>query len=369
MSKGKGSAAVKHDDDRVEGVDVTKVKLSIVVKALDDAEIDSKEMTASEKVSALQLYNRKHVARNKLAQCVECGGLGDKDLPSCQFCGDEGLEGEGEEEGNKEEENESEDSDVGEAAESHGVRGEKTGKVVSLAKVKGKSEELSKFDENSLDEATARILDLKQRGSKVFWEMGREIGIVYDNQIWKFRMNGKKGAYTGFTQYAEKELKISKTSAFSMMDTAKKFSETQINKFGGTKLSLLLTAPTKDQPEIMQEIEKGASAKQVREKIKQTRKKAKLNKRQTKVKAPKGKVHRSSTGRMTVAMVDGKKTLSMFAKPEKKLAEGEKLEKHAMKVNDIPFAIEEMDNGVVRFYTVTLGPKGLKLEIETKRAE
>lgn len=335
MSKGAAAKAATVADVKV---DLTKVDPTLVKKALKGYGVDTKDLVIDDMAERLQTLNRKSVEPDKLVTCMNCSGCMDNDLDLCPFCGDEGEEASAE------------------------------GAATALTKVPEVEIIETPMTAKALDEATARIKQLTTDARHGYWRLGKEIFHVFSTKLWAVRMKHGKQAYRSFEKYCAAELEMAHTTAFNMMGVAEKFTEEQVAKIGGSKLSLLLKAPEIDQDEILDDLNKGASFRDVQAKVKEKRKKRGVTKKahEGRKKMP-AKAGPKPTNRMTVALVTGVATLKMFAKPEQKLKEGEKLEKRAKQVADNPIAIEVMSNGVERYYSITRTSEGLSLKIETKR--
>lgn len=352
---------------------VETMKEKLVDKALKEADFaPADSVKLDRKAEMLDTHYRKTVAKEKLIACHKCGGHSSDELEACPFCG------------NKEEAPEA-------AAEK--AAGEKViAPAVALTLVPGTkmaktgvktvvAQNGVEFSEKALDEANQRITKLKQEGAANYWQLGMEIASVFDSQLWKARVESGKAvpAYKSFNQYVVKELRISQPTAYNMMKVAKAFTEDQVGRLGSTKLSFVLSIPDslqEERDELIQEIEEGASAKEVKAKTRKVRQKhgvdrveratqpGKTGKMPTSPGRPKGV---AKDGKLTVAMVKGVNTLPLYVRPSVKLEPGQLPEKRAKKLGDRPFAIEQLENGVVRYYSVVNASGGLKLRIETMR--
>lgn len=365
-------SAATRDETLVSGVNVSLVKIELVNKALTGLNVDIKDMSASDKVEALQFHGKK-LSKAEKATCAECGGIAALTFPECPFCGDEG-------------EDEDEKEDKGKGAVVTPIASAKKKKVVegkkktstSTAIVKAGAQQTGllqgEFSEKALDEANAEIEEIKQRAKHTYWELGNALLKVYEKELWKARgLDKGRATYTGFNQYIEAEPKISHTTAYNMMEVAKYFTEAQVKKIGGSKLSLVLKAPEADRPALMKEVEKGATSKRkLAKKVKEARKKAKLVKRQIagRKAIPMNKREQAAAagkGSMTIALVEGTKTLELWAKPDKPLKAGEKPTKRAKTLADEPWCLEPMANGAERIYSLVKTSKGLAFRATTRR--
>jgi hypothetical protein len=372
MAKGATAAASSKVD--VGAVNVELVKRELIERVLVGQGESPKVMKGHSLeglITILQNGYQASLSKKDLTQCTECKGISPLALDSCPYCGFAGADDDADE---AEHEEEKDPKDTIEAR----------GEVVFPERESGivkKNDKLATiaFSEKALDEATGRILKLKQQGANTFWQLGHELGEVYKADLWKARLDAKKVKYKTFKQYVDSEIKISMPHVMNMIDVAKDFTEAQVAHVGGTKLSLLLQLPPSlktERQEVMEEIERGASHRDVKDKVRKLRQKHGVKsigkERRTKrgLSNPTGKGGRKGTGRMTVSMAEGVVRLNMYAKPEHKLKDDEKLEdqKRAKNVGDEPIAVEQLPNGLTCVYSVLKSSKGWVLKIERVRS-
>lgn len=337
---------------------IDQMSEKLVKKALKEAELEPADgVEFSAMVEQLDTHYRKTVPKSELIECHKCHGHSSDKLEACPFCGNT--------------------EDAPTAATVTPIN-----KNTGLAKTNTKLAKAgagAEFSEKTLDEANARITQLKQDGAANYWHMGVEIARVFDLQLWKARTEPGKSipAYKSFNQYVVKELELSAPSAYNMMKVAKKCTEAQVARLGSSKLSFALTLPdhlAEERDQVMRDIEEGASQRTVRDKVRKIREKHGVSRvehvkqKDSKHKAPKQKSPgRLGKGKLTAVLVKGIVALPMFVRPTAKLEPGQVPEKRAKKLGDRPFAIETMENGVVRYYSVVNASGGLKLKIETRR--
>lgn len=390
----KSAVAKVNDDVKVDGVNVSKVKAKLVNDALEQQGIEHDKMSITEKVQALQAFGKK-LPRAQQGSCTECDGISSIELAACPFCGEE-FDVETGEEATVKSAPPASVTKISDAAPSKSPKAAAKPKVVTAAKVmkpstpppaaltsakKADAAPLAKFTEKDLDAATEELLEVTQRAKHNYWEMGKKLyDLVYSPQLWKLRRKAGKQLYTSFNQYVADELHVSHTTAFAMMDVSKAFTEQQVKKIGGSKLSLVLKAPETERGSLLLEAEKGASKREIQEKVDVSRTKHGLkkgDKRETgRKKMPKGNAAKTAKkrwdGRMTVAMAEATVKLDLFVKPTKPLKEGEvfeKVAKRARSLKETPMAIERLSNGVERIYSVWMTSKGLRLQIDTRRGK
>lgn len=365
-------------------VDVGDVAMKKVNRELVTAELvkrgESKKVMESHSdeglVSILQ-SKFKDLAPNELTICDKCKGSSAATLEACPYCGYAGEEAEGK----AEKEKATEGGKDGKAEDRSSGSGTDRPSGMTLA---------TERKERELDDVTKRILALKQRGALTYWETGREMASVYKDELWKFRLDPadpKKQMYKSFKQYVDREIGFSIVHAMAMIDVSRKFTEVQVGRLGASKLSIILNIPEKlkdesgksERQRAIEEVEKGATLRELKTKVRKVREKhgvkvVEKEGRKHKLTEAEKKKHAAATsaaskkdGRMTVSMVEGSLTLELFAKPEKKLKEGEKLTKRAKNIGDEPIAIEQMANGLERVYSVLRKASGWALKIETRR--
>lgn len=296
---------------------------------------------------------------NKLADCDNCGGQSDAKLDCCPYCGvadDENVS--------------TDDSMIPEPPP--GTAGS------TLAATR---------TEKELDAAVDGITKLKAEGGKNLWLLGKAIATVYDTQLWKQRTDDKdKPAYKSFDDFARKELLMTKTTAYWMMDVSKSFDQKLAGEYGTTKLGHILQAPKEDRQLLLDKMKAGASAREIAEEVRERKKKAAANgaarelprqkdsngrdikKRaaaSSKAIANKAPKKKARTDAITIAKMLGKQQVKLFKKPEKK---GEEPTTRARKLGDRPFGKLVLENGVVQTFTVTTSSSGeLFLSVDTTR--
>jgi hypothetical protein len=382
----------------VDKVDLEHIKLKLVMKTAANFDVKTDGVDVEEIVQAIQVHYKTTLKVGELAQCDVCQGYSSATDSSCPFCGIdfESIDTPEKEEAPPPPVKLEKPKAVKPAKTSKAMAAKAATAVVeapeptpeeeqeelphtdvkpTLALVKTSSTALLHVDDmtvGALDEATQKIVSMKRSAQLSWWQLGRAVAHVFDTGLWKMRVEVKgkvqSQKYKSWEQYCENELQITGATTYSMMKVSKAFTEEQVEKIGGTKLNIVLQAPDLDIPEIMKDVENGATAKVIKEKVKKAREKAGVEKKHVEghKKMPE-KAKPKESGRVTVALVTGKVKLDMFAKPAKKLKDGEEM-KIASKVEQEPIAIEELTNGVSRFYSVIRGSKGLQLVIETKRA-
>lgn len=320
-------------------------------------------------------YRAVEVPQAELIQCVECNGHSSELMPECPFCGHHDA------------------SEPG-AAHTNGVNGKANGAngngKASLVVLEAAGETVPEVisgstpgarrsnDEIALDVATARILTLKNQVAKDYWQIGRELDRVHapggamdpeKKSLWLARTDaGGKVLYKSFEQYTKAELQIPREQAYDLINVSKRYSAALMERVGVSKLAVVLSAPEDVRDALMEEVEAGASYRDLRKKVRQT-KKAKGVKQVQRVEGGKlrGVNPKPRVAKVTVASVEGAVVLPLYAKPKVALAAGELPAKRAKRLADRPIAYETLDNGVARYYSVVAKASGWVLKIETKR--
>jgi hypothetical protein len=397
------------DEAKVQGVAMAKVQEARAREAftacIAAAKVDGvtpvviKRMPIENVVSGMVRWyaDIANCPRAKQVECQACGGISDADLESCPYCGDGAEEDPPAESkaaavtGGKHAKpavEPDEDATTLEAATAAGKakKGAKAELVtaephVDLAAHAGIVGEKEPATEGLLDRVVKRVSEMKANLAVHYWTLGKQLTVVFDRELWKMRKSSDgKPVYTTFPQWCEKELGTKAGSFYPLMDAARVYSEAQARKLGMTKLGQIVTAPKDAQAKILAMAEKGASTRQIAQKVKEERAKANLQRRDTgRGKGGVGKPGKLSAaekakgvtkadvnpaGRITVAVAEGRSTLELFAKPAKKGAES----KRAKTLADEPYAKEELTNGVVRLYSVVKRASGLVLVVKTVRA-
>jgi hypothetical protein len=234
-----------------------------------------------------------------------------------------------------------------------------------LAKTKGTSGKLTVAE---LDKAVSEVERLKSAAAGSYWQLGRKILEVYTATLWKLRLTDDgKQRYKGFEAFCHHEFKMSHTHAYKLMDVAKKFSEEDVSRFGTTKLGLLLQAPPENQGEIEKKIRSGASTKQVKEAVGKSRKEKGFKKPGGKGRKQETKATGRAPEKITIASIEGRKTVKLYAKPASMRNVDFNELKRAKKIGDIPFGRLELANDVVMYISIQDHNGELVAVVDTRR--
>lgn len=348
----------------IGSIDMKLVKRELVTKELVNQGESKKVMESHSPEGLVSILKKSFEASHKtddLTKCVKCQGISPESFESCPYCGHT-------------------EPDEEEPKKSTALAKSEPPRVSGIVQVS------KKYTEKDLDEATAKILELKQRGTTTYWQLGHELGDVYRRDGWKLRSNDKgEVKYKSFKQYVDAEIKLDMSHVMNMMDIANKFSESDVSRIGTTKLKFMLELSSSFKPiqserqALMADIEKGASVKDVKAKVREIRKKhgattsdrvpRKDAKKSEGGKKGRAKQLKAASGKMTVSMVEGVVRLDMFVKPAGKI-EADKLkdQKRAKIIDEKSFTIDTSSNGIMSIYSFLKVPKGWVLKIERRRA-
>jgi hypothetical protein len=232
--------------------------------------------------------------------------------------------------------------------------------------------------ERDLDEAISKVDKAQGDAAISAWQLGRYIADIRDNGLWKLRTQrdeaGKeKSKWRTFEAFCAAELRMTPRNAHNLAEVSKNFTEDQVKAVGHSKLSILLLAPPEARPEIQKQAEAGASASEVRTQVKKARAESKEEPKKTRTskatEAKQAKV-KSEAKTLTIATLLGSSTIKLYRKPPS--LKGLDLENtpRAKRLADEPFGVEEMENGVITYYTIAESATGeLVLRIVRKREE
>lgn len=196
---------------------------------------------------------------------------------------------------------------------------------------------LAKFDDKDLDADVKAIIDLKQQTAICMWDLGAAIKKNYDREFWKLRRNENGGAqYRNVKQFWAQELGISHTYAYSLMEVSKYFSKDDVKKIGTTKLALILRAPERKRAGLLKAAKGGASKADLAKKVRA----ANASADDAPGAADDGTPRKR---RISIAVVPGRKTVKLYAKPKGKDAE----KKRAKRMGDMPHGEMMFENGTM----------------------
>ena len=238
--------------------------------------------------------------------------------------------------------------------------------IVSVTPTKATKRAVSSSD---LDAAIERVTVLKAESSHSIWKLGREIAIIHDGKLWQQRADTKGHAvYKSYEAFVYKELGMTPQNANKLAALSKQFTEKRVQEFGTGKLGLILQAPAEVREELIEKAASGATTRDLAAEVAEINKKkrASAGTATQKDEKPAPKLSRKPT--ITVASIEGRKTVKLFCKPTKIADIDLKEHPRARKLTDHPFGVLELENDVMQYFTVSESPSGeLVLVIETHR--
>lgn len=316
------------------------------------------------------LAHRYSVAKGlELAECDRCFGKSDEKLDACPFCGDKDESAAATEVASKARK---EGDMIGgvTADELERIKnGASTSKGATAMVVKAtKASQLAKPSpktgpavvenrEEVLNTAVEKIRKLQAAGAMCTWQLGQELRMIFESELWMARQKDLTGAkrgqrgvkYKAFDQFTRVELGMAAKNAMSLMKFTKEFTELQVKELGPAKLALLLQAPIEKRKSLTKKAKK-KTARQLKEEVKRANAEAGRGRNRSKI---------------TVISVEPTAVVHLFCKP----ASGEKRPKRATTLSDLPWGAIEHKNGVTQSFLVKETAKGLELHIATERVE
>jgi hypothetical protein len=345
-SKAKGKKNVT-----VEGVKLAKVDKDQILVTAEQLKIVSKGLEATVAEIARKLDQ---LPQESLSSCDNCDGPFPRDWDKCPFCG---LS-----------EEEAGDSDVVQSsalvASSPDSMIPHSGPGASMMTGGGlNGSHVVSAGEAQLDDAVKRINSAKATTAAAYYVLGKEILHVHANNLHKHRCDEKgRPAYKSFEDFRKSELKLPKGSVYGMMKLAKNFELQEIEKFGRSRLELILMAPEKKQAEFAAYVKSGGKEGNPVSRAKARAKLRELNAGRKKVGRPQATV---KPGELTLAMVFGKQHKLAFFKPNKKGEEPVR----AKKFEHGAWAFVDLKNGARIKFQLTEGTGGPSALVTFQAAE
>lgn len=335
----------------------------------------------------LMRHFQKTVKKDDLLKCEKCGGLSSEKFDSCPYCGEGGVKevpasndaalatngasngaakvidvpGETVSDGPAPAASSSKKGSKAKpkaakaakapkakpaAAKKGGSKGTKPAGSAALAKApNAQSREL--LQEHDLDEAVARILELKAASAMSLWELGQKVREVYERELWLQRTNESgKPRYKRFQNFCESELGLKRTTAYALMEVAKEFDAKTLAEVGIKKLSLIVGLPPEQREPLLNRARNGASARTL---------------------ASEASTARGNESREVSMMIRvGERVVIPLVKA------GERRGRHpvAHTLADHPWGVEKHENGIQARYSIQAGEGGaLELVIERRRGD
>jgi hypothetical protein len=280
----------------VEGIDLKKIDQKIVRASAKRFEVKANGSLAT---LVKDLKSKLEESDGDVGLCSVCGAPWPSELDSCPFCGETDNESRGSEEA------ESEASSVmgGTASEeppespSAMVRVDRA-PLGALGGGHPDGRVSGPQTEADLDSAVAWINVGKTQASKGMFQVIVTLKRVIDTNLWKLRTDEKGGVlYKSWTEFANKELEMSRTYAERLLKVEKEFGRQLIEELGVNKLIVVVQAPADKKAELLEKARAGVS-------------RARLQQASKELNAAAGK----NPGR-------GKATAAPAKKPERKLPE------------------------------------------------
>jgi hypothetical protein len=234
--------------DKVAGVIMARAKLDLVGAALARHGLNTGG-TDGAKVGRLVAYYRSATPKSRLADCSTCEGVSDVNEVACPYCGDGTVE---------------------ETAPTRPVLPPVPKEVQVLVKVERNKPKTApvvideKITEKDLDEAVAKVQQLKAAATESLWDLGHSIRFIHERGLWKLRRE-KDGSpkYKSWGAFCDAALGITQVYSYKLMDVTKAYSREQLREYGPTKLYITLTVPPEARHTILHEIERGATRAEV----------------------------------------------------------------------------------------------------------
>lgn len=381
----------------IEGVKMNHVKDELVRKAYIVAFKASNRMSEppmklpkpgdldlDDVVRNLVLWYRVSTPADSLCECTTCGGDSDSKLDACPFCGDS----ESEEEVEAEEEVEEEPAKPAKASKTtkatkaspapkaEPVKAKKS-KEQEPEPVKAPSKKQKKpslepktkdasiviattedgtevIDKSALsvcqlDKYIQEINERKISASKDIWFIGKLITIIYQNKLWRLRLNEKlESAYSTWSQFCKAELGMSEAHALKHQQVYANFDSETVERLGFAKCLVELHLPAelkeKNRPEKKSHLSKDAEE------------------------VLKKEIPKTHPEALTVAMAPGIVDLKLNIRQKNGIRKASNVQ--AMSIDEDPWAVEILPNNVCVYYSVSRDHEGkLVLRVERKRSK
>jgi hypothetical protein len=239
--------------------------------------------------------------------------------------------------------------------------------------------------ERELDEACARVNEIRKRELENYWDLGRELLDIYDRKLYEQRRDPATGAplYKSFGQFLAREFGFSDVHCFRMMDVAREFSRELAIELGVKKAHLLHSARIAIDAPVKTEKQRAAAAAEFAKFVERAKTESFTElekdllpiikaapmldhgrrghggrpKGQSKPEAPAV----SERERVTCAYELGKRSIPLYVHGQKG--------KRAKRFQDGPHGAEQLVNGVLVGYEVVYDAEGfLAIDVTVRRA-
>lgn len=220
--KGKGKSAVVAPGTPMLADGKTPLNVDAAKRALGVYGVAFKADSSAEDILALLrktlTKKLKPMKDEEKVKCVAvCGEVATQDTDFCPYCGDEGAEGD--------------DAGAAEAAGAEPPEPKKpeTGApVANVSTATGLAAATTK-----LDESIARINQLRSNLAGNSYDLGLELRVIHEEELWKAK--GRES----FKDFIEKDLEISRSMAYRLIEVTREFDRATFESVGSRKLALI----------------------------------------------------------------------------------------------------------------------------------
>lgn len=228
--------------------------------------------------------------------------------------------------------------------------------------------------EAELDQAVRDVEALKVAGAIALYQLGHRIAQIQDDGTWKLRT--VKNATTGkvavkwhsFEQFAEGELKLSRTHAIKLAKISREYRESDVRLFGMKNCALILEAPREERPRLEQAAAAGASTRVIEKAV---RKANASGTRATVARTAKATqaAKTKSTSQIAIAKITGTETIKLIRRPARIGGDNSDAPR-AKKLSDEPYGVLQLATDVTMHFFVSSDARGsLLLKVKTIRDE
>jgi hypothetical protein len=198
----------------------------------------------------------------------------------------------------------------------------------------------SQFGEVDLNQSIAKCRTFMVDATLECYRLGQELNYICDNNLYLLRsIENGKSQYTSFKVFVRNEFGMAHQQAYLLMGVAKNFTEDQVRQIGTTKLNLALKVPPEYREEILAKAQEGETMVTLSE-----RADALLNKAKSPKALPVGK-------QLTAIIAMGLMEAPMYKAPTQPGKVGAATSP-ASQINDEPFAVFTLENGVEATFQV-----------------
>jgi hypothetical protein len=236
-----------------------------------------------------------------LVKCEACGEVSTEHTDFCPFCGDEGLPPEEESAAAEEAATAATEPEAAPEEPAKGAKGKKGKKAAEPAPeaaAEPTGDALAKAGAE-LDEKVERVNVLRADIATHSYDIGLEIRDIHERELWKAR------GHSSFKEFVEKDLEMSRTLAYRMIEVTKQYDRPTFEKVGARKLALVASIQDEEQRDAALEAAKaGATVRDLERTKEKTKGKSAPEKEEKERAAPK----KSANDITLLAKVNGKPT-------------------------------------------------------------